>query len=151
MTDPATRRPYTIEFYEEPGTGRCPVHEWIVRDLSPYQRRAIGAAMSEVLERYGIDVCGTEYGKQLGQGLFEFRLRHDSDEIIAKHTDSTPDGERDEAPIFLRVFCHAYGEKIVLLLAGYDKGEDPGERRQDKEIALARRRLAEFLARKRSS
>jgi len=142
------KRPFTIEFYEDPQTGRTPVYEWIVRDLSPYKRRALGTAMSEVLERYGIEVCGTEHGKHLGDGLFEFRLRHDSDEIIAKHTDKTPDHEPDEAPIFLRVFCHAYGQRIVLLLAGYDKGGDASERRQDKEIELARKRLREFRARK---
>ncbi len=141
-------RPYSIEFYDDPSTGRMPVHEWIVRELTPYQRRAIGAAMFEVLQRYGIGVCDAEYGKQLGQGLFEFRLRHDSDEIIAKHTDKKPDQETDEAPIFLRVFCHAYGEKIVLLLGGYNKAADPGARRQDKEIDVARKRLAEFRGRK---
>ena len=147
VTDPT--RPFTIEFYEDPRTGRPPVYEWIVRDLSPYQRRALGTAMSEVLQRYGVEVCGTEYGKHLGDGLFEFRLRHDSDEIIAKHTDKTPDDEPDEAPIFLRVFCHAYGQRIVLLLGGYDKGRYPSDRRQDKEILLARKRLGEMRARKR--
>ncbi len=100
--------------------------------------------MSEILERYGIDVCETEYGKQLGGGLFEFRLRHDSDEIIAKHTTKTPDGEVDERPIFLRVFCHAYGNKIVLLLAGYDKSGDVSKKRESREIEVARARLAEF-------
>lgn len=140
-------RPYTIEFYDDPNSRRAPVHEWIVRELSPYQRRAIGTAMSEVLEKYGIDVCDTEC-KQLGGGLFEFRLRHNSDEIIAKHTDKTPDGETEGPPIFLRVFCHAYGDKIVLLLAGYDKGEDASERREDKEIELARKRLARFRSRR---
>jgi hypothetical protein len=34
-----------------------------------------GTAMREVLEEIGIDVCGSEYGRQLGQGLLEPRLR----------------------------------------------------------------------------
>lgn len=104
--------------------------------------------MSEVLEKFGLDVCDTEYGKQLGDGLFEFRLRHDADEIIAKHTDRTPDHATQGPPIFLRIFCHAYGDKIVLLLAGYDKGKDVSQRRQDQEIQRARKRLAEFRSRK---
>lgn len=140
-------RPYTVEFYVEPGTERAPVHEWITKELSRYQRRALGTAMSEILQKHGIDVCETEYGKHLGGGLFEFRLRHDSDEIIAKHTNQAPDGESDQGPVLLRVYCHAYGEKIVLLLAGYDKGDDASKKRESREIELARKRLAEFRSR----
>ncbi len=146
MSDPA--RPYTIEFYDDPITERAPVHEWITRQLSRYQRRALGTAMSEILEKHGIDVCETEYGRHLGGGLFEFRLRHDSDEIIAKHTNQAPDDEPDQGPILLRVFCHAYGDRIVLLLAGYDKGDDPSKKRENREIELARKRLVEFRSRR---
>ncbi|HEX9494220.1 MAG TPA: hypothetical protein VGA38_00500 [Candidatus Limnocylindria bacterium] len=103
--------------------------------------------MNEVLQRYGIEVCRTEYGKHLGGGLFEFRLRHDSDEIIAKHTDDTPDDEPDQGAILLRVFCHAHGDRLILLLAGYDKAAAPDHRREGKEIGLARRRLAEYRSR----
>jgi len=67
-------------------------------------------------------VCGSSYGKQLGDGLFEFRLR--------------------EKDLLFRVFCHAYGDQIVLLLSGYDKGADPSKRRQQREIEQARKRLA---------
>ncbi|MGC3999730.1 MAG: hypothetical protein QM767_20695 [Anaeromyxobacter sp.] len=35
-----------------------------------------------------------------------------------------------------------FGNKVVLLLAGYDKGADTSPRRQDEEIAVARQRLA---------
>jgi hypothetical protein len=76
-------RPFTLEFYVDPHTGRAPVHQWIPNELSPFQRRALGVATSEILERQRIQVCGGEYGKQLGQGLFEFRLRHGADEIAA--------------------------------------------------------------------
>jgi hypothetical protein len=37
--------------------------------------------------------------------------------------------------VLLRVFCHAYGAKVVLLLNGYDKAADPRDRRQQREIA----------------
>jgi len=50
-------------------------------------------------------------------GLFEFRLR--------------------DSALLLRVFCHAYGDRIVLLLHGYDKGVDPSDKRQAREIAEA--------------
>ena len=139
--------PFRLEFYEDPETGAEPVRKWILEELTPYQRRALGVALYEVLQRHGVDVCAGEYGKALGQGLFEFRLRHDADEIIAMHTDQAPAGEVDQGRILLRVFCHAYGDRIVLLLAGYDKAAAPGDRRQAKEIELARKRLREFRGR----
>ncbi len=142
MVDPP-RHPYTIEFYADRETGREHVREWIKEDLTPFQRRSIGIAMSEILEVNGINVCDTEYGKNLGQGLFEFRLRHGADDIAAMFTTKTPD-ERDKEPILLRVYCHAYGNKIVLLLAGYDKHADPSKKRENDEIKLARKRLTEF-------
>ncbi len=49
--------------------------------------------------------------------------------------------------VLIRVFCHAYGSKIVLLLNGYDKAADPSDKRQQREIAVARKRLAEFQER----
>jgi Phage derived protein Gp49-like (DUF891) len=70
----------------------------------------LGTALREILQQQGISVCGSPFGKQLGGGLFEFRLREDD--------------------VLMRVFCHAHGSQIVLLLSGYDKGKDPGGRRQ---------------------
>jgi len=94
---------YTLEFYEDE-RGDRPVLRWIREELTPTQRAALGQAMREVLQEKGIGVCGTEFGKQLGKGLFEFRLRRSVGEV----------GER----ILLRVFCHAYGSRVVLLLGG---------------------------------
>ena len=141
-------RPFTLEFYVEPDTGRAPVHEWIASDLSPFQRRSLGVAMSEILQRQGIQVCGGEYGKQLGQGLFEFRLRHGADEIAAMFTSRKPDA-RDREEILLRVYCHAYGDKIVLLLAGYDKLASPSKKSENAEIVVARKRLVGFKSERR--
>lgn len=44
------------------------------------------------------------------------------------------------------MFCHAFRAKVVLLVNGHDKGADPSKRRQESEIALARKRVARFLA-----
>ena len=49
----------------------------------------------------------------------------------------------------VRVFCHAAGDRVILLLGGYDKGKDYSRRRQDREIKVARRRLTEYLRRHR--
>jgi len=50
--------------------------------------------------------------------------------------------------ILLRVFCHATGDRVILLLGGYDKGS-PSPRKQQREIARARARLEEHLRRPR--
>lgn len=126
---------YELEFYAEEG-GAMPALRWIKEDLSPTKRRALGMAMNEVLQRHGIQVVGERsWGRQLGEGLFEFRVDRTvkvDDEVAEK--------------IVLRVFCHAYGDRKVLILHGYDKGRSPASRRQQREIMLARSRLASWRA-----
>lgn len=136
---------YRLEFYAD-AAGDEPVLRWLREELTAVQRRAIGVAFREILEVEGIGVCRTGYGKQLGEGLFEFRLRHDAAEIlrsVGKSARDEPGGER----ILLRAFCHAHGDRLVLLLGGYDKGTNPSKRHQQREIAEARRRLADYLRR----
>ena len=60
-----------------------------------------------------------------------------------------PGVEAPREKVLLRVFVHFYGDRIVLLLGGYDKGRDPKENRQQREIAQARKLLAQFRERKR--
>lgn len=136
---------FELRFYEDEDGG-SPVLRWLREELTPTQRRAIGVAMAEILQAEGVGVCRTGYGKQLGDGLFEFRLRHDAAEILrslGKPARPETAGER----ILLRVFCHAHGDRIVLLLGGYDKSTDASPRRQQREIATARRRLADYRRR----
>jgi phage-related protein len=108
---------FTLEFYKD-ATGRKPVLEWLRNKVSISTRRVVGTALHEILQEQGMAVCGTAFGRQLGRGLFEFRFREDN--------------------LLLRAFCHAYGDKVILLLAAYDKSEDPSAKRQQKEIELAR-------------
>ncbi len=124
---------YQLEFYEDEH-GDKPVLRWIREELTLTQRHELGQAMREQLQEHGVGVCATEYGKQLGGGLFEFRLRRSAEDV----------GER----ILLRVFCHAHGNKVVLLLGAYDKGADPSPRRQGDEITVSRRRLADWRRRR---
>lgn len=60
-------------------------------------------------------------------------------------TDETPRDEQRK--VLLRVFCYAHGDRLILLLAGYDKGADPSDRREDRAIEVARARLAEYRRR----
>src|SRR6266568_375962 len=125
---------HELEFYEDEN-GDKPVLRWLREELTHTQRFALGQAMREELQEKGIAVCATEFGRQLGKGLFEFRLRRSV-------------GAAEEERILLRVFCHAYGSRIVLLLGGYDKGADPSPRRQNEEIRIARRRLVDWRHRR---
>lgn len=132
---------FTIEFYEDEH-GNAPVLDWMENDLNDVELAALDAALGEILGHFGVGVCGTEWGKHLGDGLFEFRIRHTADEITGMR------GKKTKEKVLLRVFCHAYGDKVVLLLAGYDKGADPSGKRQQKEIARARKRLTEWELRR---
>jgi phage-related protein len=117
---------WKLEFFEDEN-GRQPAREWLM-SLAPGKRNIALAAIEVYLGNLGLDVCRTEHGKQLGQGLFEFRIRA-------------------AGGVLLRVFCHAYGDKVVLLLGGYDKGTQSAARRQSREIETARGRLREFKLR----
>lgn len=48
--------------------------------------------------------------------------------------------------ILLRLFIHFHGNKVILLLRGYDKGGNDSPRQQNKEIKEARKRLAHWKA-----
>ncbi len=65
---------YRLEFYAD-DHGDEPVRRWLREELSRAQRLIVGTAMREILEEEGVNVCGTEFGKQLGGGLFELRVR----------------------------------------------------------------------------
>ncbi len=65
---------YKIEFYGDE-SGRKPALSWIRDDLDVRKRRTLGTAMREILQQQGVGVCGSPFGRQLGGGLFEFRLR----------------------------------------------------------------------------
>jgi hypothetical protein len=65
---------YKLEFFAE-DDGTEPVLAWIKDDLTAAQRQAIGTAMRRILQANGVQVCSTPWGRQLGGGLFEFRVR----------------------------------------------------------------------------
>ena len=141
--------PFTLEFYQSPD-GRVPARDWMHR-LPACKRHALAAALRLILAAHGLGVCATPYGRQLGRGLFEFRLDEDEAALCRKWnpkatrlTDRPAPGGR----ILLRVFCHATGARVVLILGGYDKGRDPSPRKQQREIAQARVALKEFKSRR---
>jgi hypothetical protein len=137
---------YEIEFFRRTD-GSEPVRRFI-DSLSNDKRDALLAALVHILARQGLGVCGSEWGKQLGRGLAEFRLRHDEREVIAREGATAELDLPDHSPekILLRVFFHAHGKRLVLLLSGYDKGARPSARHQQREIERARGYLKEWQA-----
>jgi hypothetical protein len=137
---------WTLEFYEE--GGREPVLDFL-RELDEFKEQALAAALRNVLAYEGIGVCGSSWGKwvQGAPGIFEFRVRHDAATILRERGLPVPEQLQDaHSAILLRVFCHAHGKKVVLLLAGYDKGKEPSAKRQNAEIKRAKQRLTRWKA-----
>ncbi len=75
-------RDWTVEFYRDEN-GREPCRQWMEK-LRREQRIALETAIEVVLAERGLDVVETEYGKPLGGGLYEFRLRWTAAEVRAK-------------------------------------------------------------------
>ncbi len=142
---------FTLTYYRTPD-GDEPVRRWIFDKLDAPKRRAVVMALQHILAERGLAVCATEFGRHLGQGLCEFRLRYDEAALTRRLHLAAPlsPGASRRGPVLLRVFCHAHGHRVILLLAGYDKGVDASRKRQQREIDVARRRLADFQARERS-
>jgi hypothetical protein len=93
----------------------------------------------------GLELVRTEWLKPLGEGLHESRIRHDAAEIAQMFSGDDADRAANAIspprPILLRVFVHFCGDRVILLLSGYDKADDPSERRQQRDIAQARKYL----------
>lgn len=123
-------------------------YERFINDLSDFKFIALDAAIERLLVVRGIDLVRTEWPKALGEGLHEFRVRHDAEEISRMFGGDPPaaSSPREKVPEGLRTFLR---RKVILLLGGYDKGHDSKERRQQREIAQARRLLAQFKDRQR--
>jgi hypothetical protein len=142
---------WTLEFYEE--GGREPVLDFL-RGLDQLKEQALAAALRNVLAYEGIGVCGSSWGRwvQGAPGIFEFRVRHDAATILRERGLPVPERLQEaHTAILLRVFCHAYGEKVVLLLAGYDKGKEPSAKRQNTEIKRAKQRLTRWQAQQKAA
>lgn len=130
---------WEVEFYADE-SGREPCRAWM-GSLAPQKRIALEEAIRLVLARRGPAVVETEFGKALGGGLYEFRLRWSAAEVQRKVEGVSAETAARAEKIMLRVFFCTSGRKIILLLSGYDKARDPGKTRQDREIARARKLL----------
>lgn len=135
---------WKVEYYVT-GSGASPVLEW-VKKLPEPKRVAWLAFVEFALVVQGKDIEQSGYVKPLGQGLFELRIDHDAAElaqVFGADLSAYPDlAGPSGAGILLRVFCTFYGDRVVLLLSGLDKGASP--KAQPRAILAARKLLAEW-------
>jgi putative component of toxin-antitoxin plasmid stabilization module len=130
---------WTVEMYTD-AKGRCPIQGWFER-LSAARFAAVDSAIRHQLAKQGLDLAGSAWLKPLKDGLYEFRVRSTAAGIVRMYSDAGHVPPEDTETILLRVFVAFHGNRIVLLLDGYDKAADPSPKRQQREIAAARKLL----------
>lgn len=107
------------------------------RNLNTYEQAVVRAAVEQVLESLGPEICAGRWGKPLGGGMAEFRIDSTLRALLGAER-ATELGFRGEHPrVLVRLFCVFHGQRIVLILHGYNKGRNPSTKRQAKEIRVA--------------
>lgn len=101
--------------------GTCPFEAWH-RKLPAGRQVVINESMQAQLVRRGTGVCSDDWGRALGGGLYELRMR--------------------QRGVLLRVFFAPIAERRLLVLGGLDKGRHA--KRQTAAIQACRDRLAEW-------
>jgi hypothetical protein len=100
---------WTLEPFEA-DDGTIPF-ERFVNELSDFKFIALETAIDRVLSVRGLDLVRTEWLKPLGEGLHEFRVRHDADEVARMFGGDVPSAIRQREKVLLRVFVHFYATR----------------------------------------
>ena len=137
---------WTTEFYED-AKDRRPVEKWI-DGLSDQKAEAVIVALQEVLAVNGINLASGSWLKSLGSGLYEFRIRHSKNEIQGMYKAANRGLVGGAEAILLRIFVAFEGQKLIVLLGGYDKGKNDKHSFQQAQIEIARKRLRDWKRRR---
>jgi hypothetical protein len=135
---PAGDGPWQVEFHAD-GTVE-PARDWLDSLRDGTKRNAVIAAGEHILVLEGIDVCASEWGRNLGGGLYELRIRHSASEIrrIRAGVEGL-DAEKDAlGEVLLRLYFTTAPGRRILLIGGYDKGRFGAGGRQQGSVAAAR-------------
>jgi hypothetical protein len=133
---PKQSQPWHIELLRLPN-GQIP-YLTFRNSLNPYEAELLDLCIEQILARAGINICETNWGKALGAGLYEFRIHRSLKTLASNLGIELPKEFKGDQTKLLRVFFTVEGQKIILLLSGYDKGKDPSRRKQQKMIETAR-------------
>jgi len=148
LSGDAGARQWTVEVWEDSKTGRSPFASWF-ENLDEYDQIVVTTVIEKIVKRLGIDVCDTEWGKNLGGSLYEVRIRRPLSNIVSwgePDTFQVPDDLPPDESVLLRLYCTFHGDRIVLFVSGYDKGKDPSSKREQREINTARKHIRAWKA-----
>ena len=118
--------------------------------LDEAERAVTDAAIQHVLAPIGIDICASEWGENLGNGLYELRIRRNLETLLREYgtgdaVESVPRRWRNKR-VLIRVYCTFHGDRAVLLVGGYNKLRAPSQKQEQKEIRAARAALKKWKA-----
>lgn len=132
---------FSIEMFERDGNPNdVPYLSWFLHDLTRPKQLAAKAGVERILAYLGNAVVETEWGGHLQDGLCELRIRRTAAEVESwwrnYHGLPVPEPE-PHVEILLRIYFHAYGDKVILLLGGFDKGAHPNHEKTEVRQARA--------------
>lgn len=120
------------------------VFERGLKKLSRHDALLTHEAIQHLLAVHGLELANEMWLKSLGGGLWEFRIGRTTSAVISR----IPDGETIDVAhgkLLIRVFCAFPEGRLLLLLSVYDKKREAGARKQQIEIAKARKILGKWL------
>lgn len=142
-TDLEKPEEWSVDLYED-SRGKVPFDLWLDKETE-YIQAVVQEAIERVLTPLGMDICKSEWGDPLGEGLYEFRIRQSLHALKTwGDTNPTVAAPGEDRKVLIRLFLTFHGSKIILLFHGYDKKSDPSKRRQQKEIKRARKHLKDW-------
>lgn len=132
---------FSIELFErDSNPNDVPYLSWFLHDLTKPKQLAAKAAVERILAYLGNAVVETEWGGNLQDGLCELRIRRTAAEVESwwRNYQGLPEPEpQPHVEILLRIYFHAYGDKVILLLGGFDKGAHPNHEKAEVRQAKA--------------
>lgn len=109
--------------------------------LDPFEIELLDLCVERILAKAGLDICQTNWGKALGDGLYEFRINRSLESITNNLKIPLTPNLRGKQTKLMRVFFTVERNRIILLISGYDKGRNPNKKKQQKMISAARAML----------
>jgi hypothetical protein len=121
--------PISIQYLEDI-KGETPFVQWLIESLTSEEQDFVDLVLDEVLSSGGIELLGGNWLKDLGDELYQLRLR-----IL---------GSDGKARILLRVFLTFISDDEILIISGYCKLRNPGSVNQKLEIGRAKLLLKQW-------
>lgn len=132
---------YTIEMFERDGNpDDVPYLRWFLHELTRPKQLAAKAGVERILAYLGSAVVDTDWGDNLQDSVCELRIKRTAAETEAwwrSHYGLPYPEPEPHVEVLLRIYFHAYGDKVILLLGGFDKGAHPNHEQAEVKQAKA--------------